>query len=693
MQLDISTDLSVVKTDQTAKIAKEARQRQYQRELVLQTAPPRKRALQIRGREFDAVTIDSECVKIVNDLRAGEWDLECTLIEVDMSSLYNLIFNYRHLISRGGPDMSFERTRQLLDTMIEDARRLCVRSPILFRMSTRARIIYSKNTQYGINHGYMFQTLTTSQGIREIISLSAAYYNSLDPTGGSDTTQKFIKPRFLQMIVLLLSLLNDDDLLKIKDFLETTYNLKADRPHLELLFLKVIPLMSINSKVFMKAMVPTFEQFPLNNGRDKDLGHYWNVFMQRILQQGYLLPAGVTDLGSERLSWIIKWPEEGIKSTLVFNNLQYAGCRLRAINEIPPIEFYPEVYLKEVTVELTTGIKYTIASQDLERITCLQPGTYAISQASPDSRAYELEIYESQVNREFEEAVRTMNQIIQSINSLLAVPRRSMSVKGKIMGKVRSELSFFNDVKGTGRYTRSLVILNHETLAIAYKIEGRRIPKKDLVRTMAKDVRELMTFVAHIERHMSEVDTRSYTNEKRSLKNALENVKSQLEVADAKRREVSEEEARTDEPISKVLYPGSANTGDAGVWNDYKAWFSPQDYLLHIQAKHSTVTSFEWLSDDVIELSLHQHPSKFYATPLQPVEDEVRSDEIQINDLVMLVGQYLIVAEHDGDCDDPGIGYIMTNYLKVTSMGVPSGGRRGMNRVKAAEAPREFIFR
>ena len=58
------------------------------------------------------------------------------------------------------------------------------------------------------------------------------------------------------MIVWLLSLLNEEDISDIADLLEATYKLKEDRKHLEPLFLKVIPLMSINSKVFLKSMIP-----------------------------------------------------------------------------------------------------------------------------------------------------------------------------------------------------------------------------------------------------------------------------------------------------------------------------------------------------------------------------------------------------------------------------------------------------
>lgn len=183
--------------------------------------------------------IDSEHVTIVKDLRIGDWDLRGLLVEVDGSSLWDLMFNYRSLIAKGGPEMTSEETSTLLETMIEDARRLCIRSPILFTMSARVRIINSHNTRYGLNHGPLLKTLTTSKGINEIISLSAASYNSLDPTGSDDSTQKHIRPRFLQMVVLLLSLWNNEDLADIKDFLEATYKLKADRHDIELLTLKV----------------------------------------------------------------------------------------------------------------------------------------------------------------------------------------------------------------------------------------------------------------------------------------------------------------------------------------------------------------------------------------------------------------------------------------------------------------------
>jgi hypothetical protein len=163
LQINITQDLQVVHSDQTAKVLERNRQRLRKGESLF--AASRSQALSLRGKQYDAVNIDSDHVRIVNDLRAGEWDLESTLIEIDGSSLNSLICNYRNLIARGGPDMTFQETKHLLETMIEDARRVCIRSPILFRMSTRAKIINSRNTRYGIDHGVMFRTLTSEPNI------------------------------------------------------------------------------------------------------------------------------------------------------------------------------------------------------------------------------------------------------------------------------------------------------------------------------------------------------------------------------------------------------------------------------------------------------------------------------------------------------------------------------------------------
>jgi hypothetical protein len=143
---EVLNDLSYVTIDRTAAIAQKARER-LNRQFPSPFPSPSSYAVVVRNREFDAVTIDSEQVTIVSDLRshAGEFDLESTLIEVDGPSLLSLMVGYKTLIQRRDPASNLDETKTLLETMMEAVRRLCHRSPILFRMSTRDKVEISIN--------------------------------------------------------------------------------------------------------------------------------------------------------------------------------------------------------------------------------------------------------------------------------------------------------------------------------------------------------------------------------------------------------------------------------------------------------------------------------------------------------------------------------------------------------------------
>jgi hypothetical protein len=111
MNYEVEKDLSVIQTDNTATVVKNARDRRTSEgSAVLQANNPQRALASPRSREDRTVTIDSDNVEIVNDFTAGKWDLESTLIEVDGQSLIGLIVNYRHLIHRGGPALTSEET-------------------------------------------------------------------------------------------------------------------------------------------------------------------------------------------------------------------------------------------------------------------------------------------------------------------------------------------------------------------------------------------------------------------------------------------------------------------------------------------------------------------------------------------------------------------------------------------------------
>ena len=497
------------------------------------------------------------------------------------------------------------------------------------------------------------------------------------------------------MIVLLLSLLNDSDLSCIKEFLESTYKLKADRRSLELLILKVVPLLSINPRVFLRSLVPATEGFPLSSDRDEDHSHIWNVFVQRILNYGYLLPASIPDLGRETFSWIMKWPKDGVKSTSVFNTLQFQG-ELRTMNEIPPIELHPGAAMKEITAIMTDGSQYTIGFSDLERITCVSQGIYSIQEAGPNPQNHTLVIDESPISGELYEAIRKTNVIVQKFNSLLAAPRAKdkMAVlwkRGSVMRPV-----FLSEFKGSGRLFRNVAKLDRPIdtiLAVAYKVEGKKITRTDSIRNMARDIGNLAIYLGHIEHRIPEVEFGPFRADGGDLRRKIEEAKGQLAAAEQSRSKIGNYPDLSEEPIVRCLYPEGSDVGQPEIWNEYSAWCPESNGLLHIKGKTAVVNSIRWLKDDLIELSLSSHEGRVFVTPLRYVEEDDRQDEVQQGDIVVLAGRFVIIAEDGSRGGESNSELFMTNYLKIMGMEEQKRTRRGGNRARQSDAVRTCRFR
>ncbi len=107
---EVDTDLSIIQSDNTPQVVTKYRERNLIIDRPCSASSTAKHALVGRAWNDRTVTIQSDHVEIVNDLSLRKWDLESTLIEVDGSSLTNLIVNYRHLIYRGGPALTFNET-------------------------------------------------------------------------------------------------------------------------------------------------------------------------------------------------------------------------------------------------------------------------------------------------------------------------------------------------------------------------------------------------------------------------------------------------------------------------------------------------------------------------------------------------------------------------------------------------------
>ena len=338
----------------------------------------------------------------------------------------------------------------------------------------------------------------------------------------------------------------------------------------------------------------------------------------------------------------------------------------------------------ELTVVMTDGSKYVIKPGNLDNIIYMTPGVYPMQETTGRKRCYDLVVQEVLLNGELYQAIRLTNDIVQKVNQWLANPKRNGGMVSKIVRKRPDSQTFLNDIRGTGRLVEVRASLNHTTLAVTYKIDGRKISRFDAIDNIAREVRRLRAFISHIE-HRGEagiIDHGFFSQEKRALKQSLEQVKEQLNLAEQSRMKISLDEEISNEPVSKCLYPEGTTLGESSVWNPYKAWCLEANGYLHVEAKSATIQDVKWLTGELIELSLTSHPSRIFVTPLQAVPEGYRKDEVQVGETVVFLGHYVAVGEKDEFYSRSDTALTMINYLRIVSVEDQSQSRRRRNRTQ-----------
>ena len=105
---------------------------------------------------------------------------------------------------------------------------------------------------------------------------------------------------------------------------------------------------------------------------------------------------------------------------------------------------------------------------------------------------------------------------------------------------------------------------------------------------------------------------------------------------------------------------------------------------MHFEAKRSHIQQVRWLSEINVEVTLVGYNSKYYVTPLQPVLETQRADEIRRGRFAILAGQYMILAEPHEEAEGKFSPLFMSNYLRITSVEEITITRHGGKRVQHA---------
>ncbi len=110
---------------------------------------------------------------------------------------------------------------------------------------------------------------------------------------------------------------------------------------------------------------------------------------------------------------------------------------------------------------------------------------------------------------------------------------------------------FLGDFPSPGRLTEVVATLELTTLAVTYKLEGRRDSRYDAIQNMARDIRNLRAFIHYIEQRADAIDHTFFSPEKREVKQCLERVKEQINLAEQSRTWFGPKESSLSSPITR----------------------------------------------------------------------------------------------------------------------------------------------
>lgn len=519
-----------------------------------------------------------------------------------------------------------------------------------------------------------------------MLELGAAFFDSLQSV---DHVKKMIKGRFLQLLIVLLSLLNEEDRASIQLYVEATYGIQCDRPNLEVAFLKVLPLESTNHNIFLRAVLRAY------TNRDEHIRDYdesWTWFVMNLHRNGYVLPgSSPDDIGKSdhHLTWMLKW-NPNATNTSIFNNLQYNGLH-RAINDIASLELFQQYRQSEITVTLCNHETYTLTSTDLIDITATKSKSYVIKNTrSADDVTDRLNLEEMHMNQVVPQLFRRLNGTTKIINQYL-VQLGDKDSAFKKLGRSKPRFSYA-DIHHAGRLSKTIASIVPErnldlgrVVAVTYKLDGRKIPKTDLERMMQSDVEKAKAVARDVHERLQGFQNKKHRltplmlRDFERVKKQLSEVGEMIQIAESEMSSIREYSGDLDdEVVEKVQDPTQDETMAEGIWSDYRSGCG-NDGRFHVQAKRFKVASIYWLGGldgDTCALQLHGFPSQVSVMPLGILSKDDKEEMISVGDWIILVGRLaIIVEEGEGQSERDQLGKVIS-YMRIAKLEMPKASKR-----------------
>src|SRR5204863_10019690 len=127
----------------------------------------------------------------------------------------------------------------------------------------------------------------------------------------------------------------------------------------------------------------------------------------------------------------------------------------------------------------------------------------------------------------------------------------------KMFSRRNSELGFLDEVRPTGRLSRAEAVLNRDVLAVVYKVQGKKISRRDAIRNMSTDLAQLKSLTKIIDGRFNAFGNRiSYGSDARDLSQDFDEIKGYIQAGEEQRGQIEQiGEDLSDDPVFKLIYP------------------------------------------------------------------------------------------------------------------------------------------
>lgn len=126
---------------------------------------------------------------------------------------------------------------------------------------------------------------------------------------------------------------------------------------------------------------------------------------------------------------------------------------------------------------MTNDETYSIHPEDYEQISRLSKGLYNITRCE-DGTTSDLDITETVLNTAINEAIQVINNAIRIFNSSLGSTSKQKSRKWLTPARSRGP-AVFSDLNAAHRLTKCKATVDGTVLAVAYKLNGKPVPKRE----------------------------------------------------------------------------------------------------------------------------------------------------------------------------------------------------------------------